>query len=208
MNSIEFAADSAIRARMIKEMLAGNKKYRKSITISRILKVVSVCIIGGMGIVLYIHSPQKNIAMTYFVFMMVALVIASVPFFISLSIKNTAFFKNALPYSKRAGEILTITDEYIKYKFASVDKHDAAAYGKRWEDIEEDYISCIKIDISKINEIKVKNSVCNITGEIDFVPSKIDKEYLNKKEQKLKSYKILLDFPDNEKIITQLMDLK
>lgn len=98
----------------------------------------------------------------------VGVIFACVPFFISLSVKNKAKFKCALPYSSYANGTLVLKDKTLTYIFWRVGPNEPAAYSSKravYNDEDKFVYTILKSDIKSL---VIKDDVCLIKGNGKF----------------------------------------
>lgn len=115
-----------------KELLAiickQNKTWKIRMALYVVLNVLSVAAIGAMIIIL-VRNPADERGI--FMFMSLAVVWAFVPFIIACSVKNTAKYKCAFPYSSFANGNLNLYDDRLEFVHWRVGKAEPAAYSSK-----------------------------------------------------------------------------
>lgn len=89
---------------------------------------------------------------------------SSIPFFIALSVKNTAKYKCGFPYSSYANASLLLNDDSLKYVFWRVGPHEPAAYSSTRAVYRDEDKFTFTINKSDIASLCVRNEICYIKG--------------------------------------------
>ena len=103
---------------------------------------------------------------TILVFTAMAICIACVPFFIGLSVKNTAKYKCAAPFSGMTNNTLILTDAYLELHFWKASKEAPAAYSSKHAHYAPEDKFVYRFDRQNIKVIKIgKDHICRVAGE-------------------------------------------
>lgn len=113
---------------------------------------------------LLLIKPMQD-KMGIFIFVCTAVCFACIPFFFACSVKNTAKYKCALPYSGRANENLHLTDKKLVYTYYEVDKTGSVHIFPLKKNKEEHMFE-YKINIDDVRGISIDdNHICYIDGK-------------------------------------------
>ena len=129
-----------------------------------LLLVIALGIILGIGYVL-ITAEKKPSPSTIMIFFMMAICFACVPFFCAISVKNSAKYKCASPYSGMTNGKLLLTDECLEFVFWKASKEAPAAYSSKRAVYRDEDSFVYTIHSSQIKSLKIdKNHICHISG--------------------------------------------
>lgn len=172
------------RKRILKKICRNHAQWKGRIAFAVILIVISI---GIMGYIAYLLTNHHTSTFGIFIFLCVGICLACVPFFISLSVKNTAKYKCALPYSSYANGSLLLKNDTLEYIFWRVGPSEPATYSSKravYKD-EDKFVYLIKK--TDINSIEIRDDVCKIIGngivqmpewaEEDTTVKRINKEF-------------------------------
>lgn len=150
------------RKRILKKISHSHTQWKGRIALSVALILIAVGIMG-YTVVLLINHPISTFGI--FIFLCAGICIACVPFFIALSVINTAKFKCALPYTSYANGSLLLHKDTLEYVFWRVGPHEPAAYSSKravYKDEDKFIYSITKKDI---RSIEIKEDICKIKGD-------------------------------------------
>jgi len=172
-----------------------HKTWPIRIALYIILNVVTITIIAGVLLLLVEHPLD---AFGSFTFLAGAICFACVPFFCAISVKNSAKYKCASPYSGMTNGKLLLTDECLEFVFWKASKEAPAAYSSKRAVYREEDSFVYTIHSSQIKSLKIdKNHICHISGvgivsQPEWAGTKDVRE-----EIETKSFSFLLDFEDS-----------
>ena len=183
-----------IRKEYLAEICKQHKTWKTRMISFYLLNIIAVGIIAGISIVLIKHPLD---AFETFIFLAVGVAFGCVPFFISRSVKNTAKYKCAFPYSSFANGNLILQDDKLEFIYWRVGKDEPAAYSSKRAIYRDEDRFVYTILSSQIKSLKIdKNHVCHISGTgIVSQPEWAGTKGL-RKEIETKSFSFLLDFED------------
>ena len=150
------------RKRILKTICRNNPQWKIRVTVIVALLIVAIGILAYTACLLLTHHTT---AFGVFIFICVGICFSCVPFFVSISVKNSSKFKCAFPYSSYANAMVVLSDESLQYVFWRVGPHEPAAYSSKravYKDKDKFIYSIRKSDIKKI---KIENDICRITGK-------------------------------------------
>lgn len=167
-------------------------KWRLSIIVSLILKLIAALII----IATIIFMNYKGIEFEKAIIFIVASVCFSlIPFFISLSVKNSANYKNGLPFSGYANGHLILDDNSLVYEFWQVGPREPAAYSSKRAVYNEVDKSLYVIEKQSIKNISINDlGVCKITGDGKLLTPNYNSKRNMYNEKKTKSFEFICSF--------------
>ena len=130
--------------------------------------------------------------------------LACVPFFIGLSVKNTAKFKCALPYSSYANASLLLGEDALEYVFWRVGPREPAAYSSKHAVYKDEDKFIYRINKENINSIDIKENICKIKGNGSVqMPEWAEEDSTVKKTSKEFSFIMAFEQGDVAKIIAE-----
>lgn len=142
-------------------MSKNHPQWKGRIAIAGILVIFAIGIMGGVAYLLFRHPTSTE---GVFIFLAAGICMAVVPYAFSLSVKNTAKYKYALPYSSYANGSLLLLDDALEYIFWRVGPQEPAAYSsKRAVYMDEDKFVYI-IKKAAIKSISIRDDICRIEG--------------------------------------------
>ncbi len=159
------------------------------------LNVVTITIIAGV-LLLLVNHPTDAFGVIMLIAAMIAL--ACIPFIISRSVRNTAKYKCAFPYSSFANGTLILNDDKLEFIHWRVGKTEPAAYSSKRAVYRDEDSFVYTIPSSQIKSLKIdKNHICHISGigivsQPEWAGTKGVRE-----EIETKSFSFLLDFEDS-----------
>lgn len=160
--SRNFACSLVKRDDYLKNIMRKHPHWKIRRAVMWFLYILSVMIILSFALLLVQHPTNK---MGMFIFMCAAVCFACIPFFFACSVKNTAKYKCALPYSGRANESLHLTDKELIYRYYEMDK-TGHIYISPLTTKQEEYIYEYRIEIDNIRGISIDdNHICYIEGK-------------------------------------------
>lgn len=125
---------------------------------------------------------------------------ACVPCFLGLTVKNKANYKCGLPYSSYTNGTLLLSKNNLEYVFWKVGPNEPAAYSSNRAVYHDEDKFIYKIDKNAITKMTISNlGICEITGEgILQKPDWECKDWaFNDKIEKTKTFSFLICF-ENE----------
>lgn len=158
---VTFTPNLSERKRILMNVCKSNPQWKIRVLAIVFLLVISV---GILAFTVYLLLSHRTTAFGVFIFLCVGICLSCVPFFISISIKNSSKYKCAFPYSSYANGMLILSDERLQYVFWRVGPHEPAAYSSKravYKDEDKFIYSIRKSDIKKIS---IENDTCQITG--------------------------------------------
>lgn len=160
-----FTQDLSERKRILRKICKTHNQWKLRMTIFIILNVVTLGICVFIAYLLFNFTLEVEGAL---LIIGVGVIFACVPFFISVSVKNKAKFKCALPYSSYANGTLVLKDKTLTYIFWRVGPNEPAAYSSKravYNDEDKFVYTILKSDIKSL---VIKDDVCLIKGNGEF----------------------------------------
>lgn len=161
----EYTLNSDLRKRktLLHNVAKTNSSWKYRMFFTVLLFILSAAIMISICILLLFHPTT---AMGVFIFICFGIMMACVPFFIAIGIKNKAKYICAFPYSSYANASLFLEQDDLRYEFWQVGPTEPAAYSsKRAVYNDEDKFTFI-IDKKSIIDIEFDNNgVCNVLGK-------------------------------------------
>lgn len=183
-----------IRKEYLAHICKQHKTWKARMAGFYFLNIIAIGIIAGIGVMLINHPLD---AFGTFIFLAVGVAFGCVPFFISRSVKNTAKYKCAFPYSSFANGNLILHNDKLEFVHWRVGKEEPAAYSSKRAIYRDEDSFIYSIPLSQIKALKIdKNHICHISGtgilsQPEWAGTKGVRE-----EVETKSFSFLLDFED------------
>lgn len=183
-----------IRKLYLAQICKQHKSWKIRMTFNFLLKFLAVAIVVCTCLMLVEHPLD---ALGSFTFLAGAIAFGCVPFFISCSVKNTAKYKCAFPYSSFANGNLILHSDKLEFIHWRVGKEEPAAYSSKRAVYRDEDSFVYSIPSSQIKSLKIdKNHICHISGtgvvsQPEWAGTKGVRE-----EIEIKSFSFLLDFED------------
>lgn len=156
-----FTPNLSERKRILKEISRNHSQWKARSVFAVILLIIAIGLLGGTAYLLIEHPTSMEGVM---VFIGAAICFACVPFTFALSVKNTAKYKCALPYSSYANGSLILSDDTLEYIFWRVGPREPAAYSSKRAVYRDEDKFVYKINKKDINFIDIKEDICRIKG--------------------------------------------
>lgn len=139
-----------------------NPIWKTRMVIMHFLFCSSIAILIAIAALLINHPTT---GMGVFVFLCFGLMMACVPYFLGLAVKNKSNYKCAYPYSSYANGTLVLDEQYLQYYFWQVGPTEPAAYSSRHALYKDDDKFIYKIRRDSIDNIEISDiGICSITG--------------------------------------------
>lgn len=184
------------RKEYLNAICRSEKSWRFRMIVYYLLISLSIAIIISTVIMLIIHPLD---AMGIFTFMCAAVAFSSIPFIISCSIKNTAKYKCAYPYSSFANGLLILHDDKLEYIHWRVGKSEPAAYSSKRAVYREEDSFIYTIYSSQIKALKIdEKHICHISGNGNISQPEWAGTSRKREDVEVKSFSFLLDFEDTK----------
>jgi len=167
--------------------------------------LAGVLILLALGILSYtVVLNHRTSTFGIFIFLCAGVCLACVPFFIGLSVKNTAKFKCALPYSSYANASLLLGEDALEYVFWRVGPREPAAYSSKHAVYKDEDKFIYRINKENINSIDIKENICKIKGNGSVqMPEWAEEDSTVKKTSKEFSFIMAFEQGDVAKIIAE-----
>lgn len=153
--------DLSERKRILKAVCREHAQWKYRIALAIILFIAAAGIMVGNAILL-INNPTTAWGVS--IFTGGAIIFASVPFFTGLSVKNTAKYKCALPYTSFANGTLFLNDDALEYVCWRVGPQEPAAYSSKRAVYRDEDKFVYSIDKKDIRSMTIENDICKIEG--------------------------------------------
>ena len=109
-----FSPSLSKRKNILKTISHSHSQWKGRIFLAGVLILLALGILSYTVVLLVNHRTST---FGIFIFLCAGVCLACVPFFIGLSVKNTAKFKCALPYSSYANASLLLGEDALEYVF-------------------------------------------------------------------------------------------
>ena len=123
-----FSPSLSKRKNILKTISHSHSQWKGRIFLAGVLILLALGILSYTVVLLVNHRTST---FGVFIFLCAGVCLACVPFFIGLSVKNTAKFKCALPYSSYANASLLLGEDALEYVFWRVGPREPAAYSSK-----------------------------------------------------------------------------
>lgn len=112
-----FSPSLSKRKNILKTISHSHSQWKGRIFLAGVLILLALGILSYTVVLLVNHRTST---FGIFIFLCAGVCLACVPFFIGLSVKNTAKFKCALPYSSYANASLLLGEDALEYVFGGL----------------------------------------------------------------------------------------
>ena len=195
--------DLAERKRILKDICRNHPQWKIRIALATVLFIVAVGVLGGTIGLLIRHPTSVDGIMA---FIGSAICIACVPFFCGLSVKNTAKYWCAFPYTSYANASLLLGEDTLEYAFWRVGPQEPAAYSSKRAVYREEDKFVYRIRKTDIHSIDVKGDICRIEGSgIVQMPEWAEEDATVKRESKTFSFIMAFEQRNAEQILAEWM---
>lgn len=195
--------DLAERKRILKDICRNHPQWKIRIALAAVLFIAAVGALGGTIGLLIRHPTSVDGIM---VFIGSAICIACVPFFCGLSVKNTAKYRCAFPYTSYANASLLLGEDTLEYAFWRVSPQEPAAYSSKRAVYREEDKFVYRIRKTDIHSIDVKGDICRIEGSgIVQMPEWAEEDATVKRESKTFSFIMAFEQRNAEQILAEWM---
>lgn len=192
-----FKQDLSERKRILRKICKTHNQWKIRMVIFTILNIVTLGICVFTVYLLCNFTVEVEGAL---LIIGVGVIFACVPFFISLSVKNRAKFKCALPYSSYANGTLVLKDKTLTYIFWRVGPNEPAAYNSKravYNDEDKFIYTILKSDIKSL---VIKDDVCLIKGNGEFkMPEWADEDF-SVNSDIVKNFSFILAFTEKNAV--------
>ena len=150
------------RKEIIKRVCKNSPSWRIRILCSVILFLFAGSIIIGAVILLLKHPTSAD---GVFIILCAGVCLACVPFFIAISVKNTAKYKCSLPYSSYANGTIVLNGSTMEYIYWKVGRNEPAAYSSKRAVYRDEDKFVYRIERSAVKKLKIDDiGICCISG--------------------------------------------
>lgn len=163
--NIIFKTDLAKRKEYLNQIVKSKPSWKFRMALCVFLMIMSISIFVGIGIVL-ISAGAASTPTVVMAFMVMAVCLACVPFFIGISVKNTAKYICGAPYSGMTNGTLMLEEKHLEYIFWKASKETPAAYSSKralYRDEDKFVYRFAKDEIKSINIDDYH--ICHIVGK-------------------------------------------
>lgn len=156
-----FTPDLTVRKRILHQLCHAHPQWKARMALAHGLMLLAAGIIGFTAALLVYHATS---AFAVFIILCGAACIAFVPYIIALSVKNTAKYKCAFPYTSFANGSLRLTEDGLTYVFWRVGPREPSAYSSRRAVYRDEDKFVYSICKGNIRSIAIEDDVCRIKG--------------------------------------------
>lgn len=197
--------DLSERRRILKQVCHSHAQWKIRIAIAAALFLIAA---GIMGFFVILLITQPTTAEEVFVIVCTAICLGCVPYIIALSVKNTAKFKCAYPYTSYANGSLLLHDDTLEYGFWRVGPREPAAYSSKRAVYREEDKFIYSIKKKDIRSIEIHDDICRIKGN-GFVqmPEWAEEDAAVKRTYKEFSFIMAFEQKNADQIIEQWMKM-
>lgn len=196
-----FSPSLSKRKNILKTISHSHSQWKGRIFLAGVLILLALGILSYTVVLLVNHRTST---FGIFIFLCAGVCLACVPFFIGLSVKNTAKFKCALPYSSYANASLLLGEDALEYVFWRVGPREPAAYSSKHAVYKDEDKFIYRINKGNINSIDIKENICKIKGNGSVqMPEWAEEDSTVKKTSKEFSFIMAFEQGDVAKIIAE-----
>ena len=157
-----FTPSLSERKRILKLVCSKHPRWKIRMTVFVSLFILAAGImIGFAALLIWQHAIPEAV----FAFMLTAIILACIPFFCGLSVKNTSKYKCGMPYSSFANGTLLLKDDVLEYVFWHVGRDEPAAYSSKRAVYREGSKFIYSIPKAEITDVSIQDGVCIIKGK-------------------------------------------
>ena len=164
MNHV-FKTDLGKRKAYLKTIAKNNRSWPVRIASFWLLMIIAIGILSGVGYVL-LSAESTPAPSTIMIFFMMAICFACVPFFVGISVKNSAKYKCAAPYTGMTNGTLILSDSHLEYVFWKASKEAPAAYSSKHTCYQDEDKFVYRFEKRNIKSLKIdKFHICHVSGQ-------------------------------------------
>lgn len=150
------------RKEILHEFAKTNSSWKLRMALVYVLFSLSAIILTFF-VILLINHPATD--MGIFVFLCAGLMLACVPYFLGLGVKNKSKYKCAYPYSSYANGTLILSGQDLQYIFWQVGPTEPAAYSSPRAVFHDEDKFIYNIKREDIRDLQISDiGICSITG--------------------------------------------
>lgn len=177
-----FTPDLSERKRLLRNVCRTHPQWKIRISLAVVLFIMAIGVLCGFACLLMAHPTSTEGVV---IFAGAAVCFACIPFAFALSVKNTAKYKCAFPYSGYANASLLLDEDTLEYVFWRVGPHEPAAYSSKRAVYRAEDRFVYKINKAEITSLTIKDGVCKIKGNGKVqMPEWAEEDALVKKKNK------------------------
>lgn len=148
-----FTPDLSERKRLLRNVCRTHPQWKIRITLAVVLFIMAIGVLCGFACLLMAHpTSTEGVA----IFTGAAVCFACIPFAFALSVKNTAKYKCAFPYSGYANASLLLDEDTLEYVFWRVGPQEPAAYSSKRAVYRAEDRFVYKINKAEITSLTIK----------------------------------------------------
>lgn len=156
-----FTPDLSERKRILKDVCRNHPQWKVRFSLAIVLFIMAVGVLCGFACLLVAHpTSMEGVA----IFAGAALCFACIPFAFALSVKNTAKYKCAFPYSGYANASLLLGEDTLEYVFWRVGPQEPAAYSSKRAVYKDEDKFIYRINKTDVHSLDIKGDICKIKG--------------------------------------------
>lgn len=196
-----FTPDLSERKRILKDVCRNHPQWKVRFSLATVLFIMAVGVLCGFAGLLMTHpTSTEGVA----IFAGAAVCFACIPFAFALSVKNTAKYKCAFPYSGYANASLLLGEDTLEYVFWRVGPQEPAAYSSKRAVYRDEDKFIYRISKTDIHSLDIKGDICKIKGNGKVqMPEWAEEDSLVKKTSKEFSFIMAFEQRDAARSIAE-----
>jgi hypothetical protein len=156
-----FTPDLTERKRILKNVCRNHTQWKVRAALAVVLFIIAIGLMAGDAWLL-IENPTSPEGVM--IFIAAGVCFACIPFAFALSVRNTAKYKCAFPYTSYANASLLLGREALEYVFWRVGREEPAAYSSKHAVYNEEDKFVYRIRKEDIKSIDISDDICRIKG--------------------------------------------
>lgn len=161
----QFTPSLSKRREILDGIRRKHPKWKTKKILSWILKIIAAGIM--IGIIWLLIAQPEDLEGTL-ILLIGALIIAFVPFVLSIAVTNNAKYNCALPYSSYANATLLLYEDKMEYIFWIVGDGDPGAYSSKRQKYLDENKFTYSIQRENLKSLEIKDQTCFLKGEADL----------------------------------------
>lgn len=154
--------DLSERKRILKNICQNHPQWKVRTTLAIVLSVLAIGPLMGAVYIIVMYNVVELEAITAVVGS--GIIFAFIPYAIAQSVKNTAKYKCAFPYTSYANASLLLNEDALEYVFWRVGPHEPAAYSSKRAVYRDEDKFVYRISKNDITSITIEDDICRIKG--------------------------------------------
>lgn len=152
--------DLSERKRILKNICQNHLQWKARTALVIVLSVLTIGVLMGTVYLIAMH-PTLDVILA---FGGSGIIFAFIPYAIAQSVKNTAKYKCAFPYTSYANATLLLNEDALEYVFWRVGPREPAAYSSKRAVYRDEDKFVYRISKNDITSITIEDDICRIKG--------------------------------------------